>query len=145
MNSVFNTAFESSLRLVLLMSCIDSPVEFERITALDTITIYGFSSEYADYDLHANANRRTDEYGARRYSDRNALRRLVLSGYANIDTTDDNINYIITEKGKELAESLHSDYADKYRSNAGKVISILHSEPTGYIVHIARDIRRETE
>lgn len=142
MSRVFNTAFEASLRLVLLLSVIDEPIEFERMVALDTITIYGKSLNLAYIDLHNNLERRTEEYSARRYHDKNAINRLVLTSYVKARVYDDSIVFSLTEVGREYSDSLSSEYACDYRKNAMQVYKSTKEMSTDDMISTARDTRR---
>ena len=145
MNSVFNTSAEAALRILLLLSYGTVPIDLDRIVAIDTIIIYGHSLGYADYDLHANSIRRLNEYAARRYNDKNALKRLAFTGYVSIDMGQDMISYFITEKGMHAVKLMNSEYANKYLDNAQRVINALQDFSSRDIIHIAQETKAVIE
>jgi hypothetical protein len=139
MNRIFNTTFEASVRILMLLSLVLEPIEAERIVALDSITIYGHSIGFAEYDINSNSQRRSNEYTARRYKDLNAIKRLTLTGLIKAEFINSALMYSITTTGKNYVQSLTSEYSKHYKTNAQQIISKINDFSTAELIKLARD------
>ena len=122
MKNLFNTAFEASLHILILLGLYKAPVSADMITYIDFITVYSKSFGMGNENLNGENNFKYGELSSRRRMIKSALKRLVLNGMVKARTTDDGFRYDITDYGKQYEESLNSDYASKYRNDAEVVI-----------------------
>ena len=81
MNELFNTAFEVSLRVLLILNVAQEKLSLEKITAFDFIANYGTDFEVSDYNLHGINRLRFSEYTVRREKINRGIKDLVLIGY----------------------------------------------------------------
>ena len=81
MLKLFNSTFEVSLRLMLLLSVAnDAPMSVDRIAAYDVITIYSRDFGLSNEVLHGDNEFGLSEFASRRSKTQVALRELVLNG-----------------------------------------------------------------
>ncbi len=62
MNNIFNTSFEVSLRILIILNTVQTRLSIDRITALDFIAIYGKDFGVSEYNLHGDNDYRFSEY-----------------------------------------------------------------------------------
>lgn len=122
MKSPFNTTFENSLRLLMLLDIYDLPQTVDMLYAIDFITVYGKSFNITDSNLNGDNEYRFSEFASRRESVREALKELVLNGTAQAVSYRDGLAYIITPEGEDFCQSLNSQYALEYKQCAKTVI-----------------------
>lgn len=112
---VFNTVFETTLRIVLLTS--SSPNVFfssTRILALDFINCYAKAFGLAAENLHGNNDFKYGELAGRRVLVTEAIKKLVRSGILQVQS-DHGYQYKITASGLELSDNFSCTYANEYR------------------------------
>ena len=116
MDNIFNTSFEMSLRVLLLLSSDNGTAKTADMIALaDTITIYSGAFDLSGDNLHGDIDFVLDKFDARRELIKQALKDLTLRGLINIAQYDDGFRYTINEIGLNFCGSLTSDYANEYR------------------------------
>lgn len=119
----FNSIFENSLRLLILLDIYDMPQTVDMLYAIDFMTVYGKSFGITETNLNGDNEYRFSEFASRREPVRAALKEMVLNGTAQAVSYKKGLAYIITPEGEDYCESLESDYAKEYSHNAEKVIS----------------------
>ena len=115
MDNVFNTPFEMSLRILLLLSAGGSKTS-DMLALTDTVAIYGAEFGIADENLHGGVNFILDEFDTRRELTKEAISQFVRRGLLRVAQEYDGFRFSITEQGKAFSDSLESDYATGYRS-----------------------------
>ena len=111
MKRIFNTEFEISLKILLLLSTISPEImTTERIVYYDFIASYGFS--FSVYNINLNG----DNIGARRTRCIQAIKSLVLDGLISVKRSREGFKYSINENGANVVEALSSEYAKQYRA-----------------------------
>jgi hypothetical protein len=113
MDSVFNTPFEMSLRVLLLLATGGSKTS-DMLTLADTVVIYGAEFGIADDNLHGGAGYILDEFDTRRELTKQAVGQLVRRGLVRVMRENDGFRFSITPQGKGFHDSLDSDYAAEY-------------------------------
>lgn len=119
---IFNSTFENSLRAVLLLDEMQKPARLDRIYVIDFMISYGAAFGYSLTDLNGDNPYKFSEFPFRRNCVKDALRQLVLDGYAIPIHGRNGIEYLITENGSNYSRSLSSDYAKEYRHIAKQII-----------------------
>ncbi|MDD4292260.1 MAG: hypothetical protein PHX51_08530 [Clostridia bacterium] len=114
MNSVFNTTFENSLRIVLLLSEYKISMNVDRITALDFIAINGKTLGLTETDLHGDNTFSSCEYTIKRELITTAIKSLVVKGLITVDKHTSDFRYGITDRGTNFADRFTVDYAREY-------------------------------
>lgn len=118
MNSVFNTPFEVSLRLILLLSCCTKPQTIDSMLAIDFISIYAKDFGLSEHNLHGDNIYMYSEIAARRSATSHAMKLLVRQGMIDVLGTSDGFRYSISLLGSEYCSGLQSEYAIAYRASA---------------------------
>lgn len=114
MNEIFNTTFEVSLRILIVLNVAKARLSIDRITALDFITIYGKDFGVSEYNLQGDNDYRFSEYASKREIILTAIKKLVLQGYILPHCNKSGFTYSISEKGISFCLSLNNEYAEKY-------------------------------
>ncbi|MCD8200760.1 MAG: hypothetical protein LUD47_01630 [Clostridia bacterium] len=118
----FNSEFENSLRVILLLDLCDKPQTLDKLYTLDFITVYGKSFEITNYNLNGDNMYMFSEFVARREFVMHAIKLLVTNGMVIPISSNDGIGYKITGEGKKYADLLSCDYAKEYRKAAQKAL-----------------------
>ncbi|MGF7002569.1 DNA-binding MarR family transcriptional regulator [Lachnospiraceae bacterium PFB1-21] len=129
MNSVFNTYFETSLRILLLLSSTDNEMTMEKIVFLDFITVYGSSFDVASENLNGDNSFMYSELAARKKNVTGAIKELVTQGFIEAIKGMHEFKYRITELGATTTAKFESRYASKYRISAKKVCQKFGNRP----------------
>ena len=66
MNNIFNSPFELSLRIMILMRVRKSRVTVDWLSCLDFVTTYGKDFGISEFNLHGDNEYRFSEYAAKR-------------------------------------------------------------------------------
>ena len=114
---IFNTEFEASIRLLILLDSIGLKVTATRAALLDFVSTYGKNFGIASQNLHGDNNYSFSEYAARKKIVDTALKSLVLEEYARPLYSKSGFAYKITKAGKYFCAQLNDEYADAYREN----------------------------
>lgn len=119
----FNSIFENSLRLLILLDIYDMPQTVDMLHAVDFMTVYGRSFGITETNLNGDNEYRFSEFASRRELVRAALKEMVLNGTAQAVVYKNGLAYIITPEGEDYCSSLASEYVKEYRNNAKAVIN----------------------
>lgn len=123
MDRLFNSTFENSLRLLILLDEYDMPQTLDMLYAVDFMTLYSEPFGLSDHNLNGDNDLKFSEFASQRDLVKEALRELVLNGTAEAVSYKDGLSYIITPEGEEYSDSLTSEYAREYRKTAKSVIA----------------------
>jgi len=129
MSDVFNTPFEVSLRVLLVLEA--SPREWfsaDWIAAADFITIYGKDFGIVDENLHGENNYRYSEFALRRELIREALKSLASRNLIHVRATSNGFAYALSKSGGEYCAEFESEYAQNYRDMAAIVRQFANSK-----------------
>ena len=119
MTKLFNSAFEVSLRALLLLSqTTDVNMTIDRLVAYDFISLYSRHFDLADINLHGDNEYGFSELSARRIVMQAALKELVLDGLTKATRQKDGFCYEITDVGVAFCKKQTTDYANTYRQLA---------------------------
>lgn len=119
MKSVFNTTFENSLRILLLLSVdAKNSKTADMLSAVDFITVYGACLGISDRNLHGENPFNFSELTSRRGLFSSALKQLVIKGCISVEKTKSGFCYKINASGQSVVSNLDSDYADDYLTAA---------------------------
>lgn len=114
-NRLFNTSFEISLHVVLLLDVVDAAITHDRITAYDFIAIYCEDFGIADRSLNGENGFAFSELSARRNLTKAAIKDLVIDGLVVAVDGGSGILYSISGNGRKMSESFKSEYANRYK------------------------------
>lgn len=123
MDRIFNSTFENSLRLLILLDEFDMPQTLDMLYAVDFMALYSKAFGLADQNLNGDNDYKFSEFASQRELVKDALRELVLNGTAEAVSYKNGLSYVISTEGEDYCKSLDSDYAHEYRSYARNVVS----------------------
>ncbi len=123
MNNIFNSAFELSLRVLILMKTKKSRVTVDWLSCIDFVTTYGKDFGVSEFNLHGDNEYRFSEYAAKREIIGSAIKELVLRRYITPHCNKSGFNYSITPAGIQLCETLNDAYAETYEKIAEMAIN----------------------
>lgn len=122
-NKLFNSPFEMSLRITLLLAA--APKEkfsVDRIMGLDFISCYAADFNMPFANLHGDNGYRYGEIVGRRLLVQEAVKSLVIHGLIDV-RVDSGYLFFISKVGQKYARSLETDYAKEYGTIAKAVVS----------------------
>lgn len=111
---IYNTNFEISMRILLLLNTFNSPLDLDDITTIDILSTYGKQYGISNTNLHGDSTYTVSEIATRRELIKNAIKDLVLQNYAMVASTTSGFLYSITEVGRKICEGMSSDYSKEY-------------------------------
>lgn len=114
-NKLFNTPFELSLHVVLLLDVADAGLTLDRIAAYDFIAIYCEDFGVADKSLNGENGFAFSELSAKRNLTKTALKDLVVDGLVIATDDEAGILYSISESGRKMSKGFQSEYAGRYK------------------------------
>jgi len=124
MKNVFNTPFEMSLRILIILNTAQGKLSIDRITALDFISIYGRDFDVSEYNLHGDNSYRFSEYATKREIVSQAIKELVLRNYIIPLCNKSGFVYSISSSGMSFSESLNDEYAECFTGIVNKSIDL---------------------
>ena len=133
-DKVYNSVFENSIRIVLLLDVFGLPENLDMIYCVDFMVSYGRFFDLSRIDLNGENPYMFSEFAARRKFVKEALKELVLYGMVKPINANDGIVYQITEIGRKYSRSLTSDYAKDYRSVAQRAIQSVSGQSANAVI-----------
>lgn len=130
-NSIFNTPFETMLRLLMLLSEAGAPMDKDKIAALDFISIYARSCGLMDSNINGENRFNFAEFAQKRELVSDALAEAVRRDLVSVSTGEDGFSYSLNERGRDVAAKAASAYADRYYEASSRVL-----EELGYMTGI---------
>ncbi len=121
MEKLFNTKFEFSLRVLLLLSIYHSPLSQDTIRDLDLLSTYGKEFGISNKNLHGDKSYSISELETRHDLIKKALKSLVKRNLVKVEITQNGFRYKISTEGRKYCEFLSSDYSKEYLKEASKV------------------------
>lgn len=121
MINIFNTEFETSLRIVIILSEYeDSYLTSDMIAIVDFLSIYSNTFDLSDKNLHGNSPFKFSEFTSKRELIRQALKQLVSEGFVKVNCAENGFVYSITENGLRYSDSFTSKYSNLLRETVYK-------------------------
>ena len=112
---MFNTAFELSLRIILLLHAAKrKALSIDHIAAFDFITVYGKAFGVSSYSLNGENEFGFAGFAARRGRMQDAIKLLVLDGLVEVHRSSEGFLYTVSQRGEKYVSSLKTDYASLY-------------------------------
>lgn len=121
-DKLFNTPFELSLHILLLLDSVGGGFTIERITDYDFIAVYAPDFGFKAESLNGDNGFAFSELTAKRKLMREAIKDLVLDGLVIASDSMEGIIYSLSSSGLAMSRKFMSEYAAVYR----KVISQVH-------------------
>lgn len=136
-NMLFNSPFEMSIRVLLLLSEIDDYMSADKIMALDFIICYSNDYGLLFSNLHGINQYKLSEIANRRKLVYESIKILVTKGMIKVKIEKGYL-FSITTTGKEFIDSLESSYSKEYRKISATVIDKYGSESEDSILNVIR-------
>ncbi len=114
MNKIFNSTFENSLRVLLILSSDNRALSNDMISILDFISIYNKTLGVGEKDLNGQNSFAFCEYTTRRQIIKESIKELVLRGLIDVVQMKKGFCYKINKNGKEVVSNFHTNYAENY-------------------------------
>lgn len=121
MEKLFNTEFEFSLRILLLLNIFESYLTQDVIRDFDLLITYGKEFNITDANLHGDKSYSISELETRHKLIKISLKNLVKRNLVIVETTKNGFRYKISSEGIMLCKSFYSDYSKEYIKEALKV------------------------
>lgn len=137
MTQIFNTNFEVSRRILLLLSAFDRELDIDIITVLDLIVTYSKNYDLGDENLHGDNELSFSEITARRQLTSHALKDLAFKNLIDVEVSANGFIYKINKKGLVLCESMTSIYSVEYLREAKKLNEKLSDKTNQQIINYA--------
>lgn len=139
-NKLFNSPFEMSLRVALLLASVPNErLSIDRIIGLDFISCFAADFGIPYTNLHGDNGYRYGEIVGRRLLVQNAIKMLVSQGLINV-TIDRGYLFSIFERGNEFSNKLETSYAREYRAIAKAAISKYKDNSDAEILAIIQNL-----
>lgn len=115
---IFNTLFEVSMRILILLDTFETGLDEEKILYIDFFTIYSKNYDLDDENINGDSQFMINELTAQRKLINSSLKDLVLSGLINVKTTQNGFVYVIDNQGSKFCSDMSTDYANEYKKTA---------------------------
>lgn len=114
-SGIFNSVYETSMRLVLLLNTFDCLLSSEEIFVFDFIATYGKEFGLTDVSLNGDSEFTLSKATLRRKRVMEAISYLVRNGYIMPIIAISETKYELTDKGNEFYKKISmSGYSEKY-------------------------------
>ncbi|MGX8679639.1 MAG: ABC-three component system middle component 2 [Sphaerochaetaceae bacterium] len=123
MSDLFNSVFETSLRVLLLMPIINEPASFDKIALLDFMTTYSKVFNLTDENLNGNSDFVFSEYTLRRELVKSAIKKLVLEGLLTPSIEEECLMLASSSQGRTAQTKMVDSYSKKYQAAAKTVLA----------------------
>ena len=121
MPKLFNTPFEVSLRILLILYVVKPhSITIDRIAAYDLMAVYGRDFGISEQNLHGGNQFSFSEFSAKRKQLNGALKTLLLDGSASVERSPGGFLFGLNEQGRIFAKSMKSEYAATYMETVKK-------------------------
>lgn len=142
-DKVFNTVFETSLRILLLLDESDSDLDEQAIRTADFMATYGKEFKISNDSPNGDNPYFYCELASRKVLVYETLKQLVVDGNVLPTATEDGFLYRATLPGHHLAQSLESDYAKEYRAAVGSALFLIRKTGVDSIVAMMKTRSRD--
>lgn len=137
MTQIFNTNFEVSRRLLLLLSAFDRDLDIDVISVLDLIVTYSKNYDLGDENLHGDNKLSFSEITARRQLTSHAIKDLAFKNLIEVIVSPNGFIYKIKKNGIALCKSMTSIYSVEYLREAKKLNEKLSNKTNQEIINYA--------
>lgn len=145
MSNLFNSTFETSLRVLLTLYIQESEMSLDRIVATDFITIYAAEFGLGQSNLHGVNEFSFSEYAFRRDIVAEAIRELLVCKELRLRASSDGFLYQITDKGSSICDEMTTQYASEYMNTSYKIKATLADKSTLDIIEMINNKAQETK
>ena len=134
MTQIFNTTFEISRRVLLLLSVHKRELDIDIITVLDLITTYSKNYHLGNENLHGDNSLSFSEIAIRRELISKAIKDLAFKNQIDVINTSNGFIYAINENGLKICNSMNSIYSIEYTNEAKRLNEKLSNKTNQEII-----------
>lgn len=151
MNELFNTVFETNLRILLVLNVIKPRgATIDRITAYDFMAVYGKEFGITNFNLHGNNSFNFSEFPAKRLQINEGIKEAVIDGMIIVNQTSSGFQYKLSKNGLILVKSLNTNYSQQYIETLSKIHCIYARKSDTTLIKVINinaitTLRRENE
>lgn len=114
-SSVYNSVYETSMRLVLLLFAFDAPLSSEELFVFDFVATYGKEFGLTDVSLNGDSEFTLSKATLRRKRVMETISYLVRNGYVTPVIAKSETKFELTDKGNEFYKKISQlGYSEKY-------------------------------
>ena len=140
MSDIFNSPFEISLRILLILEhAKDKYYSTDMLASIDFISVYGCDFGIANSNLHGDSLFKYSEFATRRVLVQDAVKKLVLKGLISVSCNTNGFTYSNSSIGITYCKKLESDYANTYREVVSKTINFIQNKSEKVILNIINE------
>jgi len=143
MMQVFNTNFEVSMRLLLLLNNSNVPLDEEKMLYLDYFTIYGKNYGLANENLNGDGLFMINSFSSQIKLIKDSIKELVLQDLINVENSNQGFLYSINNDGKEICRKMNSDYSNEYKCISKSVLEKYKNKSIKEIKQFAKNKEEE--
>jgi len=125
---IFNTEFEVSMRILILLSKCKNALDEEKILYLDYFTIYSKNYGFNDDNANGDGTFMINDLSSQKVLIKNSLKELVLQGFVKVQNTNQGFLYLINDDGLEICEKMSSDYSKEYKECATQIANKFYNK-----------------
>lgn len=119
---IFNTEFEVSMRILILLDCANSWLNDNKIIYLDFFSLYSKTYEIQDENLNGDCSFMINDLTIQRNLYKKSIKELAIDGFIQIKADDTGYSYKINSNGSSLVSKMETEYAMKYKTIAETII-----------------------
>lgn len=145
-NRLFDTVFETSIRIVLLLDELDEDAPADYIQAVDFMSLYGKHFSISDSSINGDNPYMFCEYASRRELVRAALRELVLQGKVTPTASDEGFLFRCSFEGHRLADSIDDGFSRRYRNAVEAALKVIEGvDEEALVERLNEQARKDVE
>ena len=137
---IFNSEFEVSMRVLLLLAKFKDGLDKDKIMYLDFFTIYAKNYNLGEENINGNSSFMINDLSLQPLLYENAIKELVLDGLINVRNTNEGFYYQINNDGTLLCDSMSSNYAEIYKVNSQFVYNKFSNSTLQAIKRFAKEM-----
>lgn len=116
MNNIFNSTFEISLRILLILSEYHpTPLTSDMISYIDYICLYGKSFGIGSNNLHGDNIFELSEFIMKNHMINESLKTLIIKGLITTNFDTNGFTYIISTEGINYSDNINCDYGNDFK------------------------------
>ncbi|MFA6834244.1 MAG: ABC-three component system middle component 2 [Bacteroidaceae bacterium] len=136
---IFNTEFEISMRILLLLNAFEEGLDLDRILYLDFFTTYSKNYELDGENINGDNDFRLNDLMLQPTLFEKSIKELVLDGFVNVLADKSGFIYKINSKGKTICLEMKSDYSEEYKINASLTYQNFKDKNIMYLKQFAKE------
>lgn len=118
---LFNTEFEVSMRILILLKEYADWIDVEKIIYFDFFTIYSKNYEITGENINGDSKFMLNDFTIQRKLFKDSVKELINYGLLLVKVSDGYF-YKINNSGVDLVNQMNTDYSQNYSQNAKLVI-----------------------